>query len=232
MTTTKTRIGSPFVIAAMQQALASGFKRVVSWEANGGFLVGSELEVNGNLLKALPTRDAVLPILCVLFAAAEKDTTLSELFSQLPQWFGKAGLIDNFPQPVSQKIVATFKLDNDDIISTEFFEDRIVVKDVENKNLDEWPLSDKRAQDGLGKKKLLETVFSDSLGFSEIIRINTQDGIRCFFSNDDIAHIRPSGNAPQLRIYAHARSQAKADEIVGLALQEPDGILRQLQKML
>jgi phosphomannomutase len=232
MTTTKTRIGSPFVIAAMQQALASGFKRVVSWEANGGFLVGSDIEVNGNLLKALPTRDAVLPILCVLYAAAEKDISLSELFSQLPQWFGKAGLIDNFPQPVSQKIVATFKPVDDEIISTEFFEDRIVVKDVEDRILDEWPLSDSRAQDALAKKKLLETVFSDSLGLSEIIRINTQDGIRCFFSNDDIAHIRPSGNAPQLRIYAHARSQARADEIVTMALKEPDGILRQLQKML
>ena len=62
-----------------------------------------------------------------------------------------------------------------------FFDDRIVVKDVEDRILDEWPLSDSRAQDALGKKKLLETVFSDSLGFSEIIRINTQDGIRCFF---------------------------------------------------
>ena len=81
ITTTKTRIGSPFVIAAMQQELASGFNRVVSWEANGGFLVSSDMEVNGNPLKALPTRDAVLPILCVLYAAAEKGTTLSELFS-------------------------------------------------------------------------------------------------------------------------------------------------------
>jgi len=107
-----------------------------------------------------------------------------------------------------------------------------VVKDVEDRILDEWPLSDSRAQDALAKKKLLETVFSDSLGFSEIIRINTQDGIRCFFNNEDIAHIRPSGNAPQLRIYAHARSQTRADEIVAMALKEPNGILRQLQKML
>jgi len=34
--------------------------------------------------------------------------------------------------------------------------------------------------------------------FDEITRICTLDGIRCFFRNDDIAHIRPSGNAPQL----------------------------------
>jgi phosphomannomutase len=231
MTTTKTRIGSPFVIAAMQQALTSGFKRVVSWEANGGFLLGSDIEVNGNQLKALPTRDAVLPILCVLYAAAEKGISLSELFSQLPQWFGKAGLIDDFPQQASQKIVATFKPANEAITITEFLEDRVVVKDAEENTIDEWLLPDSRAQAILAKKELLETVFSVTLGFSDIIRINTLDGIRCFFSNEDIAHIRPSGNAPQLRIYAHARSQKRADEIVRLALQEPDGILRNLQKL-
>ena len=230
LTTTKTRIGSPFVIAAMQQALASGFKSVVSWEANGGFLLGSEIEVNNKRLKALPTRDAVLPILCVLYAAAEKDITLSELFSQLPQWFGKAGLIDNFPQQASQQILAIFQPNDAAIITTEFLEDRVVVRDVEENILDEWLLSDRRAQDVLAKKKLLETVFSGQLGFSGIMRINTQDGIRCFFSNDEIAHIRPSGNAPQLRIYAHARSQGRADGIVAMALQEPNGLLRNLQK--
>jgi phosphomannomutase len=202
MTTTKTRIGSPFVIAAMQQALTSGFKHVVSWEANGGFLLGSDIEVNGNQLHALPTRDAVLPILSVLYSAVEKGISLTELFSQLPRWFGKAGLIDDFPQQASQKIVATFKPVDEVITSIEFLEDRVVVKDAKENTIDEWLLSDDRALNAFAKKKLLETVFSDALGFSEIIRINTQDGIRCFFSNDDIAHIRPSGNAPQLRIYA------------------------------
>lgn len=41
---------------------------------------------------------------------------------------------------------------------------------------------------------------------------------------------RPSGNAPQLRIYANSDSQARADEIVELALREPDGILRKLER--
>jgi phosphomannomutase len=228
--TTKTRIGSPFVIAAMQQALASGFKRVVSWEANGGFLMGSDMTVHGNLLKALPTRDAVLPILCALYAAADKDVKLTEIFSQVPQWFGKAGLIDNFPQQASQQILCALKPIDAKIISTEFLEDRVVSKNVEGEILHEWFLHDQRAEDALAKKELLETVFSTQYGFADIIGINTQDGIRCFFSNDDIAHIRPSGNAPQLRIYAHARSQARADEIVAMALQEPDGLLRKLQK--
>jgi phosphomannomutase len=44
--------------------------------------------------------------------------------------------------------------------------------------------------------------------------------------------MRPSGNAPQLRIYANADSQARADEIVELALRAPDGILRRLERAL
>ncbi len=55
------------------------------------------------------------------------------------------------------------------------------------------------------------------------------DGLRIFFANGDIAHVRPSGNAPQLRIYANADTQARADEIVELCLREPAGILRQLE---
>ncbi len=230
ITTTKTRIGSPFVIAAMQLALDSGLQRVVSWEANGGFLVGSDIAVNQNSLKALPTRDAVLPILCALHTAAEKNIALSKVVAELPQWFGKAGLIDNFPQQASQKIVARFKPEQADIMTTEFLEDRVVVKDLNDEILDEWPISDQRAQNALHNKALLEEVFTAQDGFSSIVSINTLDGIRCFFANDDIAHIRPSGNAPQLRIYAHARTQERADTMVQLALQEPDGLLRQLQQ--
>ena len=62
------------------------------------------------------------------------------------------------------------------------------------------------------------------------MRINVLDGVRVYFHDGDVAHVRPSGNAPQLRIYANADSQARADEIVKLAVCEPDGILRQLER--
>ena len=58
------------------------------------------------------------------------------------------------------------------------------------------------------------------------------DGIRCFFANEDIAHIRPSGNAPQLRLYACADTQIRAEEIVAMGIREPDGILRRLAAIL
>jgi phosphomannomutase len=104
----KTRIGSPYVIAGMEQAKQKGRKIVCGWEANGGFLLGSDIERDGKTLTALPTRDALLPILCVLFAAQQKGVTLPELFDTLPQRFSKAALLKNFPRTVGQQIVARF----------------------------------------------------------------------------------------------------------------------------
>jgi phosphomannomutase len=76
----------------------------------------------------------------------------------------------------------------------------------------------------------LEEYFVGTADFGRITKIDSLDGIRIFFDNGDIAHLRPSGNAPQLRTYSVADSQARADEIVRLAIEEPDGILRQLGK--
>lgn len=65
-----TRIGSPYVIEAFSE-LAVKFNRIAGFEANGGYLLGSDITVGDCLLKALPTRDAVLPVLTLL-AAGEK----------------------------------------------------------------------------------------------------------------------------------------------------------------
>jgi phosphomannomutase len=78
----------------------------------------------------------------------------------------------------------------------------------------------------------LAPYFRPDDGFDAIVKINDIDGVRVHFANGDIAHIRPSGNAPQLRIYACAATQARADEIVALGIREPDGILRRMERML
>ncbi|MHC4306440.1 MAG: hypothetical protein ACYSW2_18460 [Planctomycetota bacterium] len=80
--------------------------------------------------------------------------------------------------------------------------------------------------------KAVAGFFDAEGGFDAIVQINTIDGVRVYFANGDIAHIRPSGNAPQLRLYACADTQARADEIVALGIREPDGILRRLERML
>jgi phosphomannomutase len=94
----KTRIGSPWVIAGMAAARAKGRKAVCGWEANGGFLVGSDIVRDNRVLGALPTRDALLPILTVLFSAQEQGLFLPELFAQLPPRFSQAALLRNFPR--------------------------------------------------------------------------------------------------------------------------------------
>ena len=207
--TVKTRIGSLFVIEAMHNARKKGYSKIVSWEANGGFLLGSDIRMKHGILKSLPTRDTILPILCTLCSAVDKKVTLSELFDALPNWHGKADLLDNFPRETGRKILDYFKAPTDEYQTVEFSENRIVLKDIDEQRIDEWDIDDSRAKPILQQKRALEQIFSQANGFDSIVRINTQDGVRCFFANDNIAHIRPSGNAPQLRIYGQSRSRQR-----------------------
>lgn len=188
-----TRIGSPYVIVAMQK---SGAVDAVGWEVNGGFLLGTEVATSKGVLAPLPTRDAFLPIVVALVAAAQSSSGLSQLFLRLPRRFTSSGLIDDFPNETSKKIVEKFNND-----------------------------SEQTRQD-------LSAYFSSHNGFDNIREINTLDGIRIYFSNGDIAHFRPSGNAPQLRIYSVSNSQERADEIVRLCVSEPDGIFRSIETSL
>lgn len=75
----RTRVGSPYVIAGMADALAAGAGTVVGFEANGGVLLGSCVRRGGRVLAALPTRDALLPILCVLASVADNRQPLNQL---------------------------------------------------------------------------------------------------------------------------------------------------------
>ena len=109
VTEPKTRIGSPYVIAGMQQARAKGRQAVCGWEANGGFLTGSDIRRGGEVLRALPTRDAFLPILCAMFAAQEKGLPLTGLFDRLPRRFSRAALLKRFPREVSLKWCGNFR---------------------------------------------------------------------------------------------------------------------------
>ncbi len=114
----KTRIGSPFVIAGMAVARAKGRKTVCGWEANGGFLLGSDVTRNGHTLTALATRDAILPILGVLFSAQEKGLSLPELFDTLPPRFSRAALLRNFPRANGLRIVELLTAQDSEAVAT------------------------------------------------------------------------------------------------------------------
>lgn len=193
---THTKIGSPYVVVAMQEEAAKGKQRVVGWEVNGGFMLGADIEVGGKTLNALPTRDAILPIIIALKAAVDANEPVSRLFAALPQRFTGAGLIDNFPSDISQKIVAQYSGDDD------------------------------------ATHQAVGQFFTPDQGFGRVEKIDALDGVRIFFDNGEIAHLRPSGNAPQLRMYSVADTQGRADQMVALAIAEPDGIFRRIEKAL
>ena len=79
-------------------------------------------------------------------------------------------------------------------------------------------------------RKDLSLFFTPELGFAGISHVDYTDGVRVLFTNGEVAHVRPSGNADELRIYAVADTQARADEITAMGVAEPDGILRRMEK--
>ena len=49
--------------------------------------------------------------------------------------------------------------------------------------------------------------------FGPVRNLDTTDGLRIAFENEDILHLRPSGNAPELRCYTEASSEERAWKI-------------------
>lgn len=225
----KTKIGSPYVIAGMQAAVTQGHRRVCGWEANGGFLTGSDLERNGRVLTALPTRDAVLPLVCALAAAKQRRMTMPELFATLPSRFSRASLLRNFPRSASMKILARFSPSDATVQEVSYHDDHVAIHSPPHAPTQ--PSQEAESQKFRQIRKELHGVFSAEAGFTPIARLNYTDGVRIIFTNGDVAHVRPSGNADELRIYAVADSKARVSEIVAQGIAEPNGLLRQLEQL-
>lgn len=176
-TVVRTKIGSPYVIAAFADLSGS----VAGFEANGGFLLGSDVTVSGQMLKALPTRDALLPGLALLALAGELP--LSKLTEALPQRYTASDRLQQVPTQWSKEFLA---------------------------------------KAALSPKELLEQL---GLGVRQIQSLDQTDGLRMQFVDGDIVHLRPSGNAPELRCYAESTGQAAAQELVQVILNAVKGLL-------
>jgi len=166
--TVRTRIGSPYVIEGMQQAAANGAQRVVGYEANGGFLTSADIEEDGRVLPALPTRDAVLVAISVLLLARRHGLPISQLASLLPPRFTASDRLEAFPSDVSRERI--------------------------------------RQLGEAGPAAMAETF----PGLGQVSDIDETDGLRMHFGNGEIVHLRPSGNAPELRCYTEASSPERA----------------------
>lgn len=181
--TLRTRIGSPYVIAAMNEARADGGTRVCGYEANGGFLLGDAIAKDGAkdgaTLTELPTRDAVLPMLAVIHAA--RPGKLTDLLATLPPRVTYSDRLQEFPVENSKALIAMLT-----------------------------------AGDDAAQKARAEALFAPIAG--PIATIDRTDGFRMTFTGGAVIHLRPSGNAPELRCYTEADSEAEATALNRAAL--------------
>jgi phosphomannomutase len=162
----RTRIGSPYVIAAMQAAAG---RRVVGYEANGGFLTQSEIVRQGRRLAALPTRDALIVALALLNLAVERGVSLSGLAGLLPARFTASDRLTAFPTERSAARIGALRA---------------------------------------GGAAAVAAVFGPDFGPAS--SLDETDGLRLTFASGEIVHLRPSGNAPELRCYNEAASPERA----------------------
>ena len=199
----RTRIGSPYVIAAMQQmAGKSGTSPVGSpfplrglrgehvrlkphlqppnyiagYEANGGFLQQTPVEHDGKTLAPLPTRDAIIVILSLLAMANQQGKTISQLTNSLPAHFTASNRLKEFPTEKSRSCIAQLS-DNNETLSYQ----------------------------------PIEAAFGELCGKVETTDLT--DGLRITFQNGEIIHLRPSGNAPEFRCYNEADSLLRVESL-------------------
>lgn len=104
-TVRRTKIGSPFVLAEMEKF--SG--QVVGFEANGGFILGSDVQGPSGPITRLMTRDAVLPILSVLSAAAA--TNVAALVAQEPPCVTAADRLQDIDPLLAQALLQELATD-------------------------------------------------------------------------------------------------------------------------
>mgnify|MGYP000601240750 CR=1 FL=1 len=105
----RTRIGSPYVIAAMEAQPAGA--PVAGYEANGGFLLGFTAQGPAGPITPLMTRDSVLPIIASLAAAKAQGLTLAQLVATLPAIFTASDRVQNIPTEKSAAFVKALSKD-------------------------------------------------------------------------------------------------------------------------
>lgn len=173
----RTRIGSPYVIEGMNSLLSQSAGRVAGYEANGGFLLGSDIRHGERVLEALPTRDAVLPILAVLMQSKAAGSSVGRLVAELPERYTASNRLKNFPSHLSHARIDAMG----------------------------------------GSAAAIESVFGHLSG--SVKSIDKTDGLRIVFDNDEIIHLRASGNAPELRCYTEASSAERVSWLNDMCMQ-------------
>ena len=80
--------------------------------------------------------------------------------------------------------------------------------------IQEFPIENSRKLLEKGASNPQALLKSFELEDPKVIDINQTDGLRLTLDNDNIIHLRPSGNAPELRCYCETDNQEKSDNLV------------------
>jgi phosphomannomutase len=172
----RTKIGSPYVIEAMQQAQAtSASQTIAGYEANGGFLQKTVISKDNKTLAPLPTRDAAIVPVTILLLAQQQNKTISQLLQTLPQRYTYSDRLKGVATEKSQILIT-----------------QLTANDLQT-NLHN-----------------ITTLFPT---LASPVAIDNTDGVRITLDNDDIVHLRPSGNAPELRCYSEAESEERSQQL-------------------
>jgi phosphomannomutase len=111
----RTRVGSPYVIVGISEAVRAGGGNVVGFEANGGFLTASRFIASGRPFKPLPTRDSFIPILAALNFMVRRQVKLSKIAGQFDFFAAKADRLENFPTEASDALMRHLRSSDDAI---------------------------------------------------------------------------------------------------------------------
>jgi phosphomannomutase len=175
LSVTRTRIGSPYVLEAIDTATRGGARTAVGFEPNGGFMTGTDVKLGASTLSPLPTRDAVLPILGALQFAVSRKLPLSALARREGFRSAASDRIRDFPVERSHRLMAG------------------LAKDAKRIEAFVAPLGGVRATDWT-------------------------DGLRITLDTGSIVHLRPSGNAPEMRCYVEADTDGAAEQLLAWGL--------------
>lgn len=107
----RTKIGSPYVIAQFSN-LRTKFKTCAGFEANGGYILGSDIILDGKVINSLPTRDALLPFIVLL---SKCKGTIYEHVKLLPARYTLSDRVQGYSKEKSENLIK-LGLENPDLL--------------------------------------------------------------------------------------------------------------------
>lgn len=107
----RTKIGSPYVIEKMNELIAQDKKNVIGFEANGGVLLGTQMNNDKKTLAALPTRDGILPLICILYYIHSNHIKLSDLVKKYFHAYTASNSIKDI-SPLTSKLLFEYLQNN------------------------------------------------------------------------------------------------------------------------